>query len=124
MPFLESYGAADGDEASLELAQRIIDTLIKEKILLLEKIIKKPGPVRRARMSEAAMEVAVNDWGLNVLPNQNRANVHVDSISDAIGSKRAALKMQKREEKEKRREEAQFEREVLNPGLLSNSRVN
>lgn len=116
-PFLESYGAAEDDDAAAALAKTLCETLVDAGLLV-------PSSDATTAASASARHkfvpvslgsgADIDDWGLDNLPNQNNANTLVESISDALGSKQSKKvqeRRQRQQEKERKKEDARAERE-------------
>ena len=113
-PFLESYGAADDDDAASALARTLCQVLV-DAAVLVPKTEKKEQNEQNSRSMYMRVNVGdIGDWGLDKLPNQNNANTQVESISEALGSKQSKKAQEKRMrqmEKDRRREDARAVRE-------------
>ncbi|GBG30245.1 ATP-binding cassette protein, putative [Hondaea fermentalgiana] len=119
-PFLESYGAAEDEDEAAALAKRLSGLMLEEKIVAFQE--EKDGGAIAAKLK---LPVQMNGdasggngggedddtWGLKTVTNKPNTNTVVDSISDALNSKKSLERMQKRAEKDRKKEEARIARE-------------
>jgi len=111
VPFLEGYGAAESSEAAEDLARKLSGELVAKGFIQKKQQgqSKSERTNRKPAMPMQAQSIDDHDdtWGIKTVKHQNKANMTVDSISDAIGDKRS----QKKLEKERKKEEARVLKE-------------